>query len=142
MKKTMLLTLFLAFLFAAMLQVRLTAKPQTVTEEPPVTETVTNATTEETPPALDAETQRLLTLAESMVTLPDVTVVRLLDVADDLVLARSRSDRFHRESWEQIDRMRIKLFDKVISLKPDADILFNVYSSKWFTLISLSLALC
>ena len=126
MKKTLLLTLFLAFLLAGLLQIQLVAKPQTDARKPAEPEPVADAVTEEKHPALDAETQKLLALAESMVTLPDVTVERLRDVAEDL----SKKTYFDPPVPDVFYERIIALCDKVISLEPDTEMLSWAYGNK------------
>ena len=114
-----------------------TAKPLTDAPEPQAesqAESVANAVADEKPPALDAETEKLLALAESMVTLPDITAERLRDVAEDLA-----SKKFYQDvvTMEPIGRTLVKVYDKIIALKPEAETLGNAYVSKRYVLSGL-----
>ena len=132
MKKTLLLTLFLAFLTAATLQVRLTAKTLEVTAEPQ--SPVTNVAEEEKQPALDAETEKLLALAESMVALPDVTVERLRDLDRDLYAKMNLNMHMADVFYERL----VAILDKMYSLEPTDETLRWVISGKFAMLRNMA----
>ena len=85
---------------------------------------------------LDPETAKLVQLAESMVTLPNVTVERLRDVVNDLSRSAGKMSGGDKER-EPVNRTLVKVYDKIIALKPDADVLGNTYWSKNFVLHDL-----
>ena len=93
---------------------------------------------EQKPPVaeLDPETAKLVQLAESMVTLPNVTAEQLRDVANDLSQSEPMKQTDEKVR-EPINRTLIKVYNKIIALKPDADVLGDIYWSKYHVLSDL-----
>ncbi len=83
-------------------------------------------TSEKQQPALAPETQKLITLAESMVTQADVTAEQLHDLAEDLIAKTHVDPPVSRDVYKAI----IGLCDKIIAQEPELKTLLWAYENK------------